>query len=220
MAILDLLYCYISDSVLQEAAMSVVKGEAWPPLHSCSQRICVVNYNRDVRCNNVDRAGLRSVVTEKSRSGPGLRSQVQVSVQVSGQGVPETWTWDLRPDRSIFGLKFFPHEGSGVMEEVQEWFWWTPVDDIPTNNKEFGHPQVVSDLSIFQQRKNLFTELVKGGRDTSEIQCVIRFGKKWTCPILFLQKYSFMINLKKKTYHILFLFFLVVIMLILLFWSF
>jgi hypothetical protein len=148
----------------------------------------------------------------------GLRFRCPSRSQVRGSPRPGPETWDLTG--LFLDLYFFHTKVQESWRKSREGFWWTPVDDIPTNNKEFGHPQVVSDLLIFQQRKNLFTELVKGGRDTSEIQCVIRFGKKWTCPILFLQKYSFMINLKKKTYHILFLFFLVVIMLILLFWSF
>ena len=57
-------------------------------------------------------------------------------VKVSGEGVPKTWIWDLRPDRSMFGLVLFLfqvliHGGrtgegwfTGWGRNHHDWWWW------------------------------------------------------------------------------------------------
>ena len=50
-------------------------------------------------------------------------------------------------------------------DEEEKKFVRSTGDDIPTKK----HPQVVSELSIVEQRKKLFKDVVKGGNETQTL---------------------------------------------------
>ena len=121
------------------------------------------------------RSGLRSGVPEKTQVRSGLRS-----------GRPRDLDLRPGPDRSIFGPASFL---CGEMEEDQE------SPDRNDEDTKFvrgqGHaiptkkcPQAASEVSIVQDRKKIFKNMVKGGMETQTSSVVDKYLRDTVCDAI------------------------------------